>query len=65
MDVRFRCDPPRWRLYLDLSLKIFEIGGMSKKALPGFVRSVLHTVITQHKLEQEMAIHATISSPFI
>lgn len=29
LDVSFRCDPPRWRSYLHLSLKIFKIGGMS------------------------------------
>lgn len=84
LDVRFRCDPPRWRSYLHLSLKIFKIGGMSvwmivfalsqKRLLQDLYvayctqlsRNIIFTLLkTRGKLEKEMAMHATISSPFI
>lgn len=84
LDVRFRCDPPRWRSYLHLSLKIFKIGGMSvwmivfalsqKRLLQDLYvayctqlsRNIIFTLPkTRGKLEKEMAMHASISSPFI
>ena len=84
LDVSFRCDPPRWRSYLHLSLKIFKIGGMSvwmivfalwqKRLLQDLYvayctqlsRNIIFTLPkTRGKLEKEMAMHASISSPFI